>query len=91
MTYEMMMRTLESLGADATYYGNGHVIRVTLEDFDGFDSDWSEVFRDYDDEEAVESFLRMLEEESTSSEGDFYEVYHFDGFDVCLGYASYDI
>lgn len=91
MTYEMMMRTLETLGEDVTYCEIGHVIHVTIEDFEGFDDDWSEVTREYDDSEAVERFEEMLEVECSSHEGDFYEVYHFDGFDVCLGYASYDI
>jgi hypothetical protein len=35
--------------------------------------------------------LDMLESECVSQEGDFYVEYHFDGFIVEVGYASFDI
>lgn len=91
MTREMMIAAVETLGADASYYVREDEINVTLEDFEGFDDDWSEVDREYDDEEAVNAFLEMLERECVSQEGDFYVTYHFDGFDVQLGYASFEI
>ena len=91
MTYEMMVTTLEALGEDVSYSVQDGFFRVTLEDFEGFDDDWSEVEREYDDPEAVERFEEMLEAECSSQEGDFYVVYHFEGFDVQLGYASFDI
>ena len=91
MTYEMMVATLEALGEDVSYSVRDGFFRVTLEDFEGFDDDWSEVEREYDDPEAVERFEEMLEAECSSQEGDFYVVYHFEGFDVQLGYASFDI
>ena len=91
MTREMMVAAIEALGADASLWEEGEVLDVTLEDFEGFDDDWSEIDREYDDEEAVDAFLEMLESECVSHEGDFYVVYHFEGFDVRLGYASFDI
>lgn len=91
MTYEMMVAMVEGLGNDASMWTHDNVLDVTLEDFEGFDDDWNEVFRDYDDEEAVEEFLETLERESLSHEGDFYVTYHFDGFDLQLGYTSFDI
>lgn len=92
MTREMMLTAIEALGADASLWDEkDYCLDVTLEDFEGFDADWSEVDREYDDEEAVEAFLEMLEAECSSREGDFYVVYHFEGFDVQLGYASFDI
>lgn len=91
MTREMMMDALVALGADASWYEYDGVFRVELQDFDGFDDDWDEVDRDYDDPEAVEAFLDMLDASCLSHEGDYYVDYHFDGFDVHLGYASYDI
>ena len=92
MTREMMLTAIEALGADASLWDEkDYCLDVTLEDFEGFDADWSEVDREYDDEEAVEAFLEMLEAECSSREGDFYVVYHFEGFDVRLGYASFDI
>ena len=92
MTREMMVAAIENLGADASMYEYADgMIAVTLEDFEGFDDDWSEIDREYDNEEAVDAFLEMLEAECSSKEGDFYRVYHFEGFNVQLGYASFDI
>lgn len=91
MTREMMVATVEALGADATLCVYHRCLDVTLEDFEGFDEDWDEVYRDYDHPEAVAQFEEMLERECLSREGDFYVTYHFDGFDVQLGYGSFDI
>ena len=91
MSLEMMMAVVEGLGADAEMRFSDGVLRVDLQDFEGFDDDGSEIYRKYDDEEAVDAFLEMLEAECFSSEGDYYEDYQFDGFIVRLGYASFDI
>lgn len=91
MTYEMMVEMLEALGQDVFFDEVEGGFDVTVHDFEGFDDDWSEVERDFDDPDAVEHFLDVLEEESLSHEGDFYVVYHFEGFDVELGYSSFDI
>jgi hypothetical protein len=92
ITREMMIATIEALGADATLRNTkDYCLDVTIEDFEGFDDDYDEIMRDYDNAEAVECFEEMLETECLSQEGDFYITYHFEGFDVCLGYASFDI
>lgn len=93
MTYEMMVEMLEALGNDVyyDYDEDDHEFDVTIDDFEGFDEDWSEVDREFDDPEAVEHFLDVLEEESLSHEGDFYETFYFDGFSVQVGYSSFDI
>lgn len=92
MTREMMVAAIEALGADASLWERSDgLLDVTFEDFEGFDEDWSEIDREYDDEEAVDAFLEMLDRECVSREGDFYVTYHFEGFDVQVGYASFDI
>lgn len=93
MTLEMMVAQIEALGQDASYWYDeeDRELHVTIDDFEGFDDDWSEVMREYDDEEAVDAFEDMLEAESVSSEGDFYRYYEFEDFSVCLGYSSFDI
>ena len=63
---------------------------ITVDDFEGFDEDWSEIMRDYD-EEAVDGLIEWLKEHCISEDGDFYSYYHFEEFDVHLGYSSYDI
>lgn len=93
MTLEMVMAMVDALGDDASYSyrASQAVLAVTLEDFAGFDEDWDEVERDYDDEEAVDAFVEALEASALSVEGDFYRDYEFDGFTVQLGYASMDV
>ena len=92
MTKEQIIEIMDSLGEDVTYLEHKGVLYVTLEDFAGFDEDWNEVDRDYDNPEAVDDFLTMLEEASRSYDNDgYYEIYSFDGFGVRLGCASFDI
>ena len=91
MTFEMMIAAIEALGNDAYYDVVDDVINVTLNDFAGFDEDYCEIMRDYDNEQAVENFLKMLAKECISFKDKFYKDYKFDGFIVSLGYASFDI
>ena len=91
MTFEMMIATIEALGNDAFYYVVDGVIKVTLNDFAGFDEDYCEIMRDYDNEQAVGNFLKMLANECISFKDNFYKDYKFAGFIVSLGYASFDI
>lgn len=91
MTTEMMKEAIEALGEDATMYISGTTFHVTIEDFEGFSEDWEEIDRELDDEAAVDYFIEMLEDTCTSCEGDYYRTFHFEGFDVQLGYASFDI
>lgn len=97
MTFDEMMTTIETtLEADASWWieereEEGLVIHLTLEDFEGFDEQWHEVEREFTSPEAVEAFLAMLEAECQVQVGDFYKDYCFAGFEVIVGYASYDI
>ena len=93
---EKIIEMLEELGADVSYYvrdleEDGLELAITIEDFEGFDENWSEIMRELDDEEAVDAFLEWLEEYCISKGGDFYREYQFEGFAVELGYASFDI
>lgn len=94
MTIREMMTALEACG-DLTVWerttDEGTVYDVTVEDFEGFDDEWSEVMRDFEREDLVDEFLEALDEQALRVEGDFYYDYYFDGFRVHLGYASYDI
>ena len=92
MTREMVMVQVEALGEDASYYvdlkGDLH---VTFEDFEGFNEDWEEVDREYDNEEAVDAFLERLGAEASEVSSDYYRYYQMDGFVVAVGYSSMDI
>ena len=92
---EIIIAMLEKMVEDVDYYvreidGEKPEIVITVDDFEGFDEDWSEIMRDYD-EEAVDGLIEWLEEHCISEDGDFYSYYHFEEFDVQLGYSSFDI
>ena len=94
MTYEEMVKAIQALENDAEFDFDEEeaCFFVTFQDFEGFDVDWSEIMRKFDDVEAVFAFEDMLEEQCISYEDDgLYVYYHFDEFDVRIGYASFDI
>lgn len=96
MTLEMVWNEAMALGDDAIVWEPSidaviFCLHVELNDFEGFNEDWSEISREYDNPEAVEHFTQMLEAECLSKEGDPYVVYHFEDFDVQLGRSSFDI
>ena len=95
MSLEEVVAMVEALGCDA-YYDvyedeDGVEVSVGLCDFDGFDEDYHEVMRLFDDAEAVDHFEEMLEQECVSYEIDYVSYYHFEGFDVSVRYDSSDI
>ena len=92
---EIIIAMLEKMGEDVYYHvreidEEKPELVITIDDFEGFDEDWSEIMRDYD-VEAVDGLIEWLEEHCISEDGDFYSYYHFEEFDVQLGYSSYDI
>lgn len=89
---ETIIKMLEAMNEDVDYMvlSEGTMLRVTVNDFEGFDEDWSEIMRDYDGE-AVDDLIEWLDEHCISADGDFYSYYEFEGFTVQLGYSSYDI
>lgn len=91
MTKENMIEMVKALGNDADMTIYDDVISVTINDFEGFDDDWHEIERQYDDSKAVTAFEDMLEDEAIEYDGDFYTYYYFEGFTVKLGYGSFDI
>lgn len=86
---ELVMEMLAKV-EDVRVYEQGECLFVEVQDFEGFDEDWSEIDADYD-EEKVDALLEWLEEQCQESYGDFYEYYEFDGFYVKVGYASMDV
>ena len=92
MTIEMMKEQLEGLCKDISFWewDDENKLDVTVEDFEGFDEDWDEVYADIDDD-AVEKMIEWLESHCDSHEGDLYHYYTFGDLVVCLGWASFDI
>jgi len=92
MTKTELIARLDALKNDAHYWiDDDNIVHIYFNDFDGFDDDWDEIDRDYDDPSAVESLLDDLENSCKSVHHDFYTLYHFDGFGVKVGFESYDI
>ena len=91
MSYEEIVALLESAGADLSVDYGADEIEVLVEDFVGFDEEYCEILRALDDEDLVDSIESQLEESAMSVSGDYYRYFHFDGFVVVWGYASYDI
>lgn len=74
------------------YQTNTKEYNLTFNDFDGFDDDWDEVYRDYDNPQAVEELEDWLNENCIECDDRrLYTCYYFDDFVVETGYASYDI
>ena len=91
MTYEMVMDLLATAEDDLSVWEYGDSVSVTVEDFEGFDSDWSEVERELEDEDLVAEVFEALSEGALSVEEGFYTTFFFEGFSLSWGYASYDI
>lgn len=90
-TYEQILTMAETLGDDACIHDCDDEIFVEFDDFAGFDEDWSEITRKFDDIDAVRAFRKMLAEEALEIDDDFYTTYYFDGLTVKTGYTSYSI
>jgi hypothetical protein len=86
----VMAKLAEVEDVSVDVWEDGKEIIVTVEDFDGFDDDWCEIDREYD-EEKVDALEEWLEEHCVCKHGDFYRYYEFDDFSVQWGYASMDI
>lgn len=91
MTIEIITAQLDRISEDSWYDVDDNRINLTINDFEGFDDDWSEIDRELVDAKAVEEVLDWLKENADSSEGDFYEYYHFGDIVVEVGYTSFDI
>lgn len=92
---EKIITMLEKMGEDVEYRireieGEKPELVITINDFEGFDEDWSEIMRKYD-VNAVRALIDWLEKHCIYEDGDFYSYYYFEKFDVQLGYSSYDI
>ena len=92
---EIIIAMLEKMSEDVEYYvckieEEKPELVITIDDFEGFDEDWSEIMREYD-EDAVSALIDWLEEHCISEDGDLYYEFHFEEFNVQLGYSSYDI
>lgn len=90
--YEMLTMVLTRLetSGDCSFIEEDGRFDVTLCDFEGFDSNWEEVMREYEDAEMVDALFELLDR-AERVEGDFYRTYYFEDCSLELGYTSMDI
>lgn len=86
----LVLEKLEELKVDVEYSVRKNRIFVTILDFEGFDDEWEEIYRDYD-EDAVGNFLEWLEEQCDELVGYYYQYYQFNDFIVEVGYKSFEV
>lgn len=90
--FNEFMKMVDACSNDATLDRcSDGTYALTLEDFDGFDEDWNEIEREYDNEEAVDALLDWLEANCIERNVNLYIYYTFPDFRLTLGYASFDI
>ena len=91
MTIKTVTTQLDRISQDSWYDVIGNRIDLTIDDFEGFDSDWSEIYREFVDEKAVGEVLDWLEKNADYIDGNLYHYYHFGDIVVEVGYTSFDI
>ena len=90
MTKNEVMNLINTLNDDVIVFEHGDTIRVTVCDFEGFDADWNEVMREYN-EGKVNEVIDALVDNANEVVSNLYTYISFDGFTVILGYESFDI
>lgn len=86
-----IVEMIKEMENDVDFREVDNKIIVTIDDFFGFNDDFEEVFREYENPEKVEAFKDFLEKGCLEKEDDFYIRYHFNDCEVVLGYTSFDI
>lgn len=86
--FDEIIARLQEVGDIAVHTYNGEMY-ITFEDFDGFDENWSEIFREVEEPtlwDELENFLEETLDWDMYGDGDI-----FDGLHVHVGYSSFDI
>lgn len=91
ITIATILEQLDRISADSAYDVYDNRIDLIIYDFVGFDENWSEMFRDLADEDAVDEVLQWLGEHADRVEHDLYHYYYFGDIEVVVGYTSFDI
>ena len=91
MTIKTITEQLDRISADSWYDVFDNHIDLTINDFEGFDEDWSEVEREFVNKDTVDEVLEWIEKNADYANGNFYRYYHFGDIIVEVGYTSFDI
>ena len=86
-----IMEKIYKLKNDAYISDCDSIVYLYLNDFEGFDKDWNENLRGFDNPKLIESTLEFLANNAKEVDLDYYSTYTFDDCQVVVGYGSYDI
>lgn len=88
---DTILKMLDDLKDDVTFYIYKGVIHVTIDDWIGFDDDYNEIFRDYTNPAGVDKLLDYLDKYNLYEKGELYTIYYMQDCIVEVGYSSFDI
>lgn len=88
---DTVLKMLDNLKDDVTFYIYKGIIHVTIDDFIGFDDDYNEIFRDYTDPKGIGKLLNYLDKCSLCTKDDLYITYYLQDCIVEIDYTSFDI
>ena len=93
MTIEKIIEMLDKISEDSFYwvYEEFKEIKLTIEDFGGFNEDWREKDRDLEDPKGVEEVLAWLEQKADFIDDEWCTEYHIGEIVVTVDYASSSI
>ena len=86
-----VLKMLNDLKDDVTFYIYKDVIHVDIDDFVGFDDDFNEIFRDYTNPKGLGKLLAYLDTHNLNKIDDLYLTYYLKDCIVKVGYTSFDI
>lgn len=85
-----MLEESENLG-DVDYYTCGNELNIDFNDFDGFDDEWNEIEREYNNENLVSQILNYIETNAVLIKDSLYQTYQLNDKIIVIGYTSFDI
>lgn len=73
-------------------YKNGlPMIELMFNDFEDFDENWNEKYRDYNNEQGVDKLIDLIKQYGELISNSLYEYYQFNSFVVEISFSSFDI
>ena len=85
-----MLEKSKNLG-DVDYYIYENELNIDFNDFDGFDDEWDEIERKYNNENLVNQILNYIETNAILIKDSLYQTYQLNDKIIVIGYTSFDI
>jgi hypothetical protein len=88
---ELLEMLVNACGVDVDMTEIDNTCHIDFNDFEGFDENWDEIMRDYENPQAVSNLINWLNDNCLYCDEEYYTTYDFGDFIVKVGYTSYDI